>query len=327
MVLKNGDIVTGTVIKKDGDKLTLHSEFLGDVTMPWSAIKSLKSDQELNVVLPGGETVKGKLSTSGDNLEVAATGGEKTAALTAVSAVRNDAEQHNFEKMQHPGFFRIVDRQLQLRPCPGARQRPHGDVDEYRRCHARDHQRQDRTSLQRDLCHRTGQQCEQRHRKFSQRWVGIRPQLQPEVVVSATNDYDHDRFQSLDLRAVFGGGLGWNALKTPKAQLSVQAGADYEREAFMAGITRNTAEVNFGDDLAYKFSPAINLTESFRMYPNLSDTGQYRIDFNLSAVTSIRKWLGWHVTFTDNFLSNPVLGRLRNDLVLSTGFQMAFASK
>ena len=40
VVLKNGDIITGTVIKKDGDKLTLKSEFLGEVTMPWSAVKS-----------------------------------------------------------------------------------------------------------------------------------------------------------------------------------------------------------------------------------------------------------------------------------------------
>src|SRR5580698_3505644 len=107
VVLKNGDTITGTVIKKDGDKLTIKSEFLGEVTMPWSAVKSLKSDTELNVVLPGGETVKGKLSTSGDNLAVAAPAGEKTAALTAVTAVRDAAAQHDYEKMLHPGFFQL----------------------------------------------------------------------------------------------------------------------------------------------------------------------------------------------------------------------------
>jgi hypothetical protein len=95
----------------------------------------------------------------------------------------------------------------------------------------------------------------------------------------------------------------------------------------MDSISRGTAEVNFGDDLLYKFSPATSVTESFRMYPNLSDTGQYRINFNLSAVTALKKWLGWHISFTDNFLSDPVLGRLRNDLILSTGFQLAFAPK
>ncbi len=107
VVLKNGDIITGTVIKKDGDKLTLKNEFLGEVTMPWSAVKSLKSDQDLNVVLPGGETVKGRVSTTGETLAVATPSGEKTEALTAVTVVRDEAEQHNWEKLQHPGLLEL----------------------------------------------------------------------------------------------------------------------------------------------------------------------------------------------------------------------------
>ena len=35
--LKNGDRVTGAVIKKDGDKLTFKSEVFGEVTVPWDA--------------------------------------------------------------------------------------------------------------------------------------------------------------------------------------------------------------------------------------------------------------------------------------------------
>src|SRR5215470_12444305 len=52
VVLTNGDIITGAIVKKDGARLTIKSEFLGEVTMPWSAVKSLRSDAELNVVLP-----------------------------------------------------------------------------------------------------------------------------------------------------------------------------------------------------------------------------------------------------------------------------------
>jgi hypothetical protein len=37
VVLTNGDTITGSIIKKDGDKLTLKSEFLGEVAMPWSS--------------------------------------------------------------------------------------------------------------------------------------------------------------------------------------------------------------------------------------------------------------------------------------------------
>src|SRR5579871_2439037 len=70
VVLKNGDTITGSIVKKDGAKLTIKSEFLGEVTMPWSAVKTLTSDAALHVALPTGETVSGKISTSGENLQV-----------------------------------------------------------------------------------------------------------------------------------------------------------------------------------------------------------------------------------------------------------------
>ena len=81
VVLKNGDTITGAIIKKDGAKLTIKSEFLGEVSMPWTAVKSLKSDDNLTVVLPGGEKVLGKVNTSGDNLEVAGAAGTRTLPL------------------------------------------------------------------------------------------------------------------------------------------------------------------------------------------------------------------------------------------------------
>jgi hypothetical protein len=327
VVLKNGDIITGTVIKKDGDKLTLKSEFLGEVTMPWSAVKSIKSDQALNVVLPGGEIVKGKIATTGDNLAVAAPSGEKTAALTAVTAVRDDAEQHNWERLQHPGFFELWTSAYNagLALARGnARTATLTNTFAASRTTTKDKitvhfNEMYATALINNVNGTTAS-------SLAGGWAYNR-NLNPKLFLATTNEYDHDRFQSLNLRAVFGAGAGWNAVKSAKTTLSFQGGADYEKEVFMANIDRNSAEVNFGDNFTYKASASTNITESFFIYPNLSDTGQYRFNFNLSAVTSIKKWLGWHVSFTDNFLSDPVLGRLRNDLILSTGFQLAFAPK
>lgn len=327
VVLKNGDIVTGTVVKKDGAKLTLKSEFLGDVSIPWTAIKSLKSDQELNVVLPGGETVKGKISTSGDNLAVAAASGEKSAPLAGITAVRNDAEQHAWERLQHPGLLELWtgNYNLGLALARGnARAATLTNAFAASRTTTKDkimlHFNEIyATALVNNVNSATAS-------SLAGGWAYNRD-VNPKWFVTTINEYAHDRFQDLNLRAVFGGGAGWNAIKKGKANLSLQAGGDYEREAFMEGLNRNSAEMNFGDDLLYKFSANTSMTQSFRMYPNLSDTGQYRINFNLSAVTALKKWLGWHVSFTDNFLSDPELGRLRNDLMLSTGFQLAFAAK
>src|ERR1035438_9477763 len=121
VVLTNGDIITGAIVKKDGGKLTIKSEFLGEVTMPWSAVKSIRSDADLSVVLPSGETVKGKISSSGDQLQVVAGAQTNAAPLTGVAAVRNDAEQHNFERMQLfiPRAGRAAGPGHGRRPIPG----------------------------------------------------------------------------------------------------------------------------------------------------------------------------------------------------------------
>ena len=327
VVLKNGDTLTGTIVKKDGDKLTLKSEFLGEVTMPWSAVKTVTSDQELNVVLPGGETVKGKLSTAGDNLAVATSSGEKTAALTAVTAVRNDAEQHTWERLQHPGLFELWSgtynfglalargnaRTATLTNAFAATRTTRKDkiAVHLNEIYA--------TALINGVNAATASALSgdwEYNRDFNPRWF-----------LATDNAYDHDRFQALDIRAVFGAGAGFNALKSKRATLSFQGGADYEHEAFMANIARNSAEVSAGDNFTYKLAANTSVTQSFFIYPNMSYTGQYRFILNFSAVTAIKKWLGWHISLTDTYLSDPVLGRLPNDLILSTGFQLAFAPK
>jgi putative salt-induced outer membrane protein YdiY len=150
-------------------------------------------------------------------------------------------------------------------------------------------------------------------------------QVSPRLFVTTLNDYEHDRFQDLDLRFVLGGGFGWNAIKSEKAHFDLSAGLDYNRENFANNVRRNSAEVNYGDNLLYKVSGATAITQAFRVFNNLSNAGTYRLNFDLGSVTTLKKWLGWQVTASDRFLSNPVGGRQRNDILLSTGFRVTFA--
>ena len=62
IVLTNGDTLTGTIVRKDGAKLDIKSELLGEVEIPWKAIKSIDSNSEVFVQLPSGEVIKGKLA-------------------------------------------------------------------------------------------------------------------------------------------------------------------------------------------------------------------------------------------------------------------------
>jgi hypothetical protein len=51
VTLKNGDRLTGTVVKFDQDKLVLKSEFAGDVSLQWAAVIAIVSAEPLHVAL------------------------------------------------------------------------------------------------------------------------------------------------------------------------------------------------------------------------------------------------------------------------------------
>jgi putative salt-induced outer membrane protein YdiY len=325
VVLTNGDTITGAIVKKDGGKLTIKSEFLGEVTMPWSAVKSIRSDAELSVVLPSGETVKGKVASSGDQLQVAGGAGTRTAPLAGVAALRDAGEQHNFERLLHPGILELWSGSFDL-GLSLARGNARSDMLATAFTAARS-TRTDKIALYFNQIHSTARANNLTSTIASAVRGGWKynRNVSPRMFLTGFNDYEHDRFQNLNLRFVAGGGAGVRAVKSERTQLDFDAGLDYERENFLNGLNRNSAEANFGDNLFYKVSKATTVTQSMRLFTNLSDTGSYRLNFDVGSSTVLKKWLGWHVTASDRFISNPVQGRQRNDLLISTGFRLSFA--
>jgi hypothetical protein len=103
VVLKNGDRLTGTIVKSDAKTLVIKTEFAGEVTVQWPAIQEINSTQPLHVSLADGKTVVGPVKTSDGNLEVStAAAGTVTTPTSAVVVIRNDAEEAAHEKTLHP---------------------------------------------------------------------------------------------------------------------------------------------------------------------------------------------------------------------------------
>lgn len=325
VVLKNGDTITGSIVKKDGGKLTIKTEFLGEVTMPWGAVRSVRSDEPLTVEFPDKQRVVGRLATQGDTLQVQTDGETRTALLGEVGAVRNPAEQRAWERLQDPGILELwagyFDVGLALA-------RGNARTDTWTmNFNANRVTPHDKLTVNFNQIYGTARienVTAPIARAVRGGWSYNRD-VTPRFFVATFNQYEHDRFQELDLRFVAGAGFGVNAVKNPRATLSFTGAANYSRENFMEGIHRNSAEGNFGNDFSYKLTSGTSLTQSFRMMPNLTNEGEYRVNFDLGAVTALKKWLGWQVSASNRYLSNPVLGRQRNDLLISTGLRVSFA--
>jgi hypothetical protein len=132
------------------------------------------------------------------------------------------------------------------------------------------------------------------------------------------------------LRFVLGGGLCYGVWRGERGRLDLVGGAAYNREKFSPAapdpeFTRDPAGAYWGEDASYKLSDATSLVQRFRMFNNFSESGEYRMNFDLGANAQVLKWLTWNLSFSNRYLSNPVPGRKTNDILYTTGIGISFA--
>ena len=93
------------------------------------------------------------------------------------------------------------------------------------------------------------------------------------------------------------------------------------------GTARRTA-IDIAEEIEAvggELNAATSLVQSFRMFNDMSNAGDYRVNFDVGASTKISKWLTWNVSLSDRYLNNPAPGRKTNDLLYTTGLGITFA--
>ena len=342
ITLKNGDHLTGTVVKSDGKILVLHTEFAGDVTVQFAAITQITTDKPLHVALKNGQTVVGPITTSDGKLEVAnQSGAPVEAPKEDVVAIRNDADQLAFEKALHPGL---------LEGWKGAANvgfsltRGNSQTENLALAfNAARATKNDKLSLYTNAVYGTNQLATPSTTANTEAG-GVRydRNVNPRMFGFVAADFSSNALQDLNLRSVGSVGLGYHAVKNDKTTLDFLAGGNFTDENYTQFITvpamgttpaytystklvHNFGALTLGEELMHKLGKSTVLTQKLYLFPNLTQTGEYRGTFDLGLVTKISKWLGWQNQFSDIYVSNPPKGTKQNDVVLTTGLNFSFA--
>ena len=330
IILDNGDRVTGKVVKKDGDSVTMTSDLMGPVTIKWEHVKSISTAEPVTVVLPGGKAVEGKIETSGDQLQVAG----QTAPIPSVTTVRSPAEQAKYNRYLHPSWFDLWSGfyDFGLADASGNAR----SLSITNSLTASRITQNDKFTLFANQIYAKGEvdgKLGTTAQSIRGGWeydhnVGKR------AFLSVFDNYTTDKFQDLRFRGDFGGGGGFHAVSTPKTQLDLDGGFSFDYESYSVNLaaaglppymTRNVGNVFWGDEFNWKMNKQSTFTQSFRMFNDLGSTaGQYRANFDLGMVTKISRWLSWQLTASDRYITNPAPGRKTNDLLLSSGIRLTF---
>jgi putative salt-induced outer membrane protein YdiY len=322
--LKNGDRVTGQVVKKDGGALTFKSDVFGSITIPWDQVTQLSSDALLTVVHPDGRVLQGKVSTAEDRLLVATPTAQESLALAETTAIRNAAEQTAWERLQHPGWLQLWAGYLDFGTSLARGNAETTTITTG--LNAARITRTDKTKVYFNQIYSTATiagETSTAAQAVRGGWAYNR-NVGPRLFINLFNDWEYDRFQDLDLRLVLGPGLGFNLLKTERMRVDLLGGGAYTHEEFSTPRSRNSGNLYWGNDWNYRLSDRTAFSQTFRMFNNLSETGEFRVNFDVGTVTAVNSWLSFQATYSDRYLSNPAGGRKKNDVLFTTGVRFTF---
>jgi putative salt-induced outer membrane protein len=344
ITLKNGDHLTGTIVKSDGKTLVLHTEFAGDVTVQFGAITQITTEKELHVTTSDKKTVVGPVTTSDGKIEVATkVGGTVEVPPANVVLIRNDAEQAAYDKSLHPGLlhgwngganvgFSVARGNSETENLALALNAVHPTLNDKITIYLNSIDTQNQLSTPSTVAN------------LIQGGFRYDRNINPKMFGFGAADFMSNALQDLDLRAVYTGGLGYHAIKSDKTVMDFLAGLNYTHETYSNGppvlptppataptglytsygVTNKFAALTLGEELMHKAGKTTVLTQKLYFFPDLSNTGSYRMTFDFGTVTKISKWLGWQNQFGDIYVSNPPATAKKNDLILTTGLNFSF---
>jgi putative salt-induced outer membrane protein YdiY len=299
VTLKNGDRLTGTIVKSDTKTLIIKTDLAGDVNVQWDAVTVLTSSEPLHLSLKDGQTVVGTVTATDGKFDVfTKEAGEVTAPKDAIVAMRSDAEQKSYDaeidRLRNPHltdfWSGLLDTGLSVTrgnsstlaynlAAKAVRETSRDKISVYSTAvYASD----DTTVPGRTTAHAIR--------------GGIRGDFNTDdrLFIFGFTDFEYDQFQELDLRNVLGGGMGYHLVHTKRTTLDVYGGGDYQQEffsstaAFPTGLTRKTGEIVIGQELDTKLNDRTTLNEKFSFFPNISDLGTYRYQLDLTSATRMK---------------------------------------
>jgi len=334
LAMRNGDHLSGTIVTSDAKNLTLKTDYAGEIKISWAAVKEASSDKSLYVVASGDKTVNGTITSDGTNLIVHTAGsGEVQVPLAQVVVVRSADQQAVYEKSLHPSLIEGWKGGVTL---GFALARGNSDTTNLNTGVTADRKtlKDELTIYESSIYSTNGGKNSgvtaneimggiKYDRNFTKRLFGF-----------VSGDFTHDELQGLNLRSIYTGGLGWHWINNPNTTLDLLGGINYTRETYSGGSTSTTPGVNInrnlpgitaGEIFMHKFGSSTVVTQDFYFYPDLSDTSQYRFSVDAGSVTKINKWLGWQLSFSDRYVTDPpIAGTKTNDVILSTGLNVSF---
>jgi hypothetical protein len=151
----------------------------------------------------------------------------------------------------------------------------------------------------------------------------------PRLYALADVSFDHNYGQGLQLQEVYGGGIGYTAVKDAKQELDLKADVHYERQQYITtavnGTVVNTTPsldligTTFFEGYHRTLPRKMVFTETLDVLPAWNDSKAYSANLNTALALPVFKRLSATVSVADNFLNDPAEFYKKNSFQFITG--------
>jgi putative salt-induced outer membrane protein YdiY/sRNA-binding regulator protein Hfq len=312
IVLENGNILTGTIVKVEGGTLTLKTDYSKPIEIQSNKIKKIESDQPVEIHLISGEVLKGKIKT----VEAGKIAVEESAGQTPVNIEWPKVASLNVPPKAPPKWKGSIT-------VGGSQQT--GNTETKAASVAAEAIR--KTEKNRftfrflwnyaqekdDITARNAYGLLKYDRFFTKRFFGY-------LAVEGYND----RFKDWRLRYVIGPGVGYQIWDDAVKSLSVEGGVGYSYEDLYEGQNRDYMSARLAADFKYTLAKFIVFGDHFVIYPNLDYGGEYTLRNEASLLSPLGA--GWALKLSNIYERNsdPAPDVLKDDVAWILGLQYSF---
>ena len=134
----------------------------------------------------------------------------------------------------------------------------------------------------------------------------------------------YDEIRQIEMRFEEGVGMGYRVYDRSHMVLNLEAGGQYQRFNYSTQPDRSIWSARLGENLVWKPSDKLQVTQRMQFLPNISDPSEYHARFELIASYPLFRKITISLNVTDEYESKPVHDIDKNDLQITTNINIVF---
>lgn len=356
LVLADGNTLHGTLVSAVSGTVTFHTDSLGDVKVPWARVRELHTAGNFAVLSTQMKTrgkkaaaalPDGTLDATGETITVHPANAQPAAIPAKDAQYIIDQATLNQQLYHEPGFFQGWNGSATAGATLVS-----ATQDQYTVSGSLGLMRAVPTVSWLDTRNRTSADFSGSFGKITQPgYTGPAGPVAATVTKTsithldaerdqyvssrffalAQTSFDHNFSQNLDLQQIYGGGMGWTALKTPTQTADLKATMQYEKQSFISGppsANQNLIGSTFSADYLMK-RKLFAWTQEIAYIPAWNNARAYSANETNTLAFPTWKKLGFSVGTMDSYLNDPPASfppTKRNSFQFTMGLTYAFKS-